>query len=437
MSMSVKHRSITLVFGLVLLVLGAALMIVPSSAWSSITTHPLASLPNPPGSTSDQYAVKISMSMYAYGSNVQYQGTKLCGPTGGLNDANYLTQNGNVCFAKGLVGSYKDPWTVYDLGTLAPGTQVYASGTLVNYYTNVGIAGKQIDVSWYYAVQQANGFTVFQVFSTITHNDGSFQTQPFVIPQQAYGNTIVFFAEVYKGPYSAWTCDQSQYSSTAYCFAQSEHYQVLVSTPPQGQTMLSIWVGACTYGGSLPTATSTCVQVWKDGQDVTGSTEVNVNLPFQIIAVATYGNDPSAIYVHARPYPVGQQPQYTEQPCFPAQMGTSATTSVNGETHNVYVLYVTLSSGSGTTCPTQATTPIPTGRYDFEFANTATPPWSLSTVSLNTVVFAIVQIGGGTITNPISGWTWPSITLVQGIGAVAAIFGVAVVGVAIVPRKRP
>jgi hypothetical protein len=435
--MTAKHRSITLVFGLILIILGAALMIVPAGAWEVWTGTGLSSI----GTT--QYDGTLLMRLYKQdGTEVQRVGW-ICGSKNPENWQSYQSADATngLCYQKNLVGSTLDPWSVYDLGTLPPNTMIYAAGTL-NRNTASGttlgaaIGGVQIDVSWYPAVlQTSSGFNVYQLATKVTGTDGRFQTSPFPVPSQANNQNIVIFAEVEKGTaYDVWVgCETT---NKGLCFLQSEHYKIRVGAV-EG-TALNIWVGSgCTYSqAGYPATSSTCTLVYQDGSDVISPAELSVTLPFKIVAVANKGAEPSAIYVHSKSYPLGQPSPPYEVSSFPAPMGSSVSvTRPDGQTRKLYILYVgnTGCTIGGNPSSGGCDVQLPPGRYDILFTTSIDYPWALSVVN----VLAIINIGstGGVIDT--STWTWPSITLTQWVGGIFALFGVGMVGVAIVPRKKP
>ena len=427
MSSQAKMRTWGMIFGVILIIIGGV-MLLPASAWSSFSTTQLASI------GTGQYDATLLMQLYPQGSDTPLQRTYICGSKDPTNWQSYQSSDAlsGKCYSLNLVGSTLDPWAVYDVGSLAPNTMVYAAGSLTKNIDGSRISGVQIDISWYPAVlQTSSGFNVYQLATKTTGSDGIFQTAPFPIPSQANNEVIVIFAEVYKGPYSAWVgCETT---NKGLCFDQSEHYKVSVGQI-QG-TALSIWVGSgCAYGSSYPSGSS-CTQVYRDGSDVISPSELSVTLPFKIIAVATQGPEPPAVYVHAKSYPLGQPSPPYEVSSFPAPMGSSVqVTRPDGQVRKVYVLYV---GGSGCQiggnpnsggCDVQ----LPPGRYDVLFTTTIDYPWALSTVN----VLAIIHIGSASnIINP-STWTW-SLTLMQDIGGLFVIFGFAVIGVVMVQRKHP
>jgi hypothetical protein len=437
LSMAAKHRSITLVFGLVLIILGAALIVVPAGAWKVWTGTKLASI------GTDQYGVTLTMDLYLQ-DGTKLTGPLICGSTTNLANPSPDCYNHNPR----LVGSASDPWAIYDLTSTnypASTTLLKAHGTLT--YNGAGswgaagsaVKGVAVDISWYFVGTQPSGsFQVFPMTETSTNSQGVYDSQYFQVPSQANNMKIVWFAEVYKGPYSSPEGCAQFSTSSAYCFAQSPHYLMSVG-PLVNQTGLSIWVGQGCAQTNYPTASSTCFKVWEDGADKYGAQEVSVTLPFTIIAVATVGPDIGTdssgkplIYVHAKNLAYGSP---IEQNCFPAQMRKlSSSYGYQGGTKGVYVLVIG-SLTSSTDCLTRSAgsdTGIPIGRFDMEFTTSTTPPWVQSSV-----VLAIIHIGstGGVIDT--STWTWPSITLTQWVGGIFALFGVGMVGVAIVPRKRP
>ena len=417
MSSQAKGRMAATVFSLALIIIGAILIAAPTSAWESMGAVQLASL-----GTDPTYTVTLTMQLTDQSGTV-INANKICGPSS-LSDTNYLSGNNNQCFNKGYVGSVKDPWSVYDAGSFAASTTLLrAKGSLTrSLQSNQPVSGVYVDISWYYAIpQQSGGFQVFQITRVMTSSDGQFITQPFPLPSQATGQQIIFFAEVDKGPYSGWTCTQSTQPSTAYCFAQSEHYLVSLGRLLPTQPALSIWVGeGCTYGAGPPSVSSTCTLVWRDGQDITGATEIKVNLPFQMIIIATQGPDPTSdlqgdIWVHVKPYPVGEPSTVKEQPGFPAKMGTNQQWGrVDGKAVHVYVLYV----GEGKVVQ------LPPGRYNVEWTMTSTPPWVLTTT-----VLAILNIdSAGSIMSS------NMLTIPRIAGGFCVIFGL--IGMAMsVPRK--
>lgn len=392
-----------------LLVVGILVIAVPN------LSAPLASL------GTDQYGVTLTMQLYLQGSSTPLSGSKICGSTD-------LANPDPTCYNMGLLGSAKDPWTVYDLGSYPPSvTLLSAQGSLKHNSDGSPVANVGIDVSWYYGTQQPSGsFQVFQATSTSTDSNGNFQTQYFIIPSQANGMKIIYFAEVEKGPYSAVICDQSQYTSTAYCFAQSDHYQITVGSLPSSATALTVWVGSgCQYISTLPTVSSTCYLVWRDGKDLYGATAIYVNTPFKIIAYASLGDEPSEVWDHAHVIVIGQTP--IEASTFPAKMGSSITTvRSDGATRKLYVLYV---GGSSCNPPSSGCdvklSPV---KYDVEFTNSPTPPWLLSST-----VLAVLTVG-----SPYTSW-FPTLTGQEMIGLEISILALvllaAIVG-SFYSRKR-
>jgi len=424
--------ALLLVVGLILSVAGGVLIITPETVWAGLPNLKLASI------GTDQYGVTLTMQLYLQGSSTPLTGSKICGTNDLANPQ--ANPNGNppsTCYYLGYIGSPKDPWTVYDLtGTNYPAstTVLRAKGTLIKNVDHSPVGGVEIYISWYWGTPQASGwnpndpskssFQTFPMTSVFTGADGTYTSQYFQLPPASNGLKILFYAEVIKGPYNAWVCDQSQYSSTAYCFAQSEHY--LISVGPASNTVpqLSIWIGqGCQYGASAPTESSTCFQIWKDGTDMYGSTEVSVTLPFNIIAISTIGPDIPTIYVHAKVYPVtGPTPTETEEPGFPAQMGTSASTTVNGQSRHVWVLKVGGIAQSGNAPPSGYDVGLWAARYRVEFSNSATPPWLLSTI-----VYAVINIG---TPSPLSQRIFSGITVYQIFGIILLIPGLAIVIIA-------
>ena len=425
MSVSTKYRSITLVFGVILIIIGAALIMVPASAFTAFNARELASI------GTGQYDGTLLMQLYQQGSTTPLSRTYICGSQNPSDWQSYTSSaaTDGKCASLALVGSTLDPWAVYDVGALPPGTLLYVKGSLVKNVDHSPIPNVQIDVSWYpVAAQPSGGFNVYQLAVKSTDSNGQFQTPLFALPSQAASTPIVIFAEVYKGPYSAWVgCETTNKGN---CFLQSEHYKVNVGQP-QG-TALTIWVGSgCTYSNAYPTESSTCTAVYRDGSDVVSPGELSVTLPFKVIAIATLGPEPSAVYVHAKSYPLGQPSPPYEVASFPAPMGSS-TSAVrpDGQARKVYVLYVGGSSCSlgGNPSSGGCDVRLSSGRYDVLFTTSIDYPWALSVVN----VLAIIQIGSSE-----GGWTWPNITLTQGIGGVFLIFGLGTVGAVMVPRKRP
>lgn len=425
--MSSKARShvAMLAFGIIIIIVGAALIVVPAGAWKVWTGTKLASI------GTDQYGVTLTMDLYLQ-DGTKLTGPLICGSTTNLANPSPDCYNHNPR----LVGSPSDPWAVYDLTSTnypASTTLLKAHGTLT--YNGAGswgaagsaVKGVAVDISWYFVGTQPSGsFQVFPMTETSTNSQGVYDSQYFQVPSQANNMKIVWFAEVYKGPYSSpESCPQFS-TSSAYCFAQSPHYLMSVG-PLVNQTGLSIWVGQGCLQTNYPTTSTTCFKVWEDGSDKYGATEVSVTLPFTIIAVATVGPEPSAIWIHAKNLAYGSP---IEQSCFPSPMRTLSGSGYQGGTKKVYALVVgSLSDPANClTKPQSADTGIPTGRYDMEFTTSSTLPWVQSSV-----VLAILHIEAP---SNILGWTFPSITLVQGIGAVLVLFGFAAVGLVTVPLSR-
>jgi len=439
MSSTAKAHMTLLVFGIILIVIGGAL-VIPASAWSFSNATNLASI------GLDTYGVTLTMELYPQGSNTALPGSPDNSPNLICGSQVYTTLQtpSPVCYQKGLVGSPKDPWAVYDLTATpyAPGTTLlYAMGKLTKNVDGSAVGNVQIDISWYFGTAQASGWnptdptkTSFQDFpmtSTSTNNQGYYSSQLFQVPQEANGMKIVFFAEVYKGPYSAQTFDQSTKSSTAYFTATSEHYLLSVGTLSPTQTGLSVWVGQCSQ--TSPAVSTTCFEVWQDGKDMYGANPVTVTLPFSVVAIATVGPVPTAIYVHAKnmAYGSGQ-----EENCFPAQMRVSGTGA------NVQVFSLTIGSlKTSTDCASRSAgsdTGVATGTYDAEFTTSPTPPWVQGTGGTggnpSRNVLAIVQISAPP---SLFGLPLPNLSIWQGVGITFMLFGVAVVGLACVPRKHP
>lgn len=415
MSAQAKARGIMLAFGIILLVVGLALIVIPSSTFGLDATK-LASI------GTDQYGVTITMQLYAQSNpTAPLTGPLKCGvDQNAITDYNTLAAqlaNPNpACYNLHYFGSPSDPWGVYGLTStpFQPGTVLKAHGKLVQNSNGMAVPNVQIDVSWYFASPQPSGsFQVFPITSTNTGSDGSFDTQWFLVPTQANNQNIIWFAEVYKGPYSSPTgCSQFS-TSSAYCFAQSAHYLMAVGTLPPTQPGLSVWVGQCAEnGGTLPAASSTCFQVWQDGQDKYGATPVSVTLPFEVIASSTVGADVPQIFVHAKNLAYGSP---IEQSCFPAQMRNIGQTSAS---KTVYAVNIG-SLSDPANCfskPSSSDTGIPPGKYDVEFTNSATPPWVQSSI-----IFAIIHVSSGT--NPTS-WTWPTLSWLQYLGVGFVLVGV-------------
>ena len=312
----------TLAFGILLILAGGILFVVPASTWGGPAA--LSSIGTTPNDGT------LLMRLYRQdGSEISRVGW-ICGSKNPENWQSYQSADATngLCYQKALVGSTLDPWAVYDLGTVPPNTMIYAKGAL-NYNTasgttlGSGISGVEIDVSWYPAiVQTSSGFNVYQLATKVTGSDGSFQTSPFPVPSQANNQNIVIFAEVQKGSaYDVWVgCETT---NKGLCFLQSEHYKLTVGAITG--TALSIWVGTgCTYSSAgYPATSAACTLVYLDGSDVISPTELSVTLPFKIVAVADRGDEPSHIYTHAKSYPLGQPSPSFEASSFPAPMGSS------------------------------------------------------------------------------------------------------------------
>lgn len=425
-----------LVFGIILIVIGGALL-VPVSVWSFIN-QPLSSIGTDPNTT-----VTLDMHLVTYGTNNAITGKVVCGPPGGVNDLNnlaYLNSNSNTCFTDNYVGSFKDPWTVMDVGPISANVMVVAAGSLT-YSKQIGApSGSYVDISWYYAIPQSPGhFQVTQIARVVVNEHGSFNTLPFPIPTQANGKQIIIMGEASKGPLSSNTCDQNTVTSTALCYSQSVHYLVTVGSPSQYATQISVWVGQGCASTSIPSETSNCKEVWKDGKDIVGYAEVPVTLPFKVIIIPTQGPDigkDNNFWVHAKNYTVSSTSPLPEQPTFPTPLSRVATyTRTDGVTVPIYSLTVgdtnciTGNTNVVSATPQNCDVQLAPGRYDVEFTTTRMSPWTQQST-----VLAILQVGVPTSTLGVS---FPSISMQQGAGILFIVFGLGVVGLAMIPRKPP